>query len=389
MRNARAWLLLSLLPLVLGAAAARSGKPAAIPAPVVTIEPLEVEATPEFQWQFEVRVGNGADRGVYCDSVRGHFEDQDPGETHAPRVQDIPLVAARTVFAEISAGDGAATQQTIPALFESGTMRLRFWFHHSDGSKVTVESPVVKFLPGPLSKDHPSQLLSVGGKKVETVTFTARPEGPAAGLLLVHDHGAQARRLLPLAQQLSLRGYTTMVVSLPGYGQSEGPADFAGPHTIESLAAALDQLKRTAGVDSQRVAVWGIGRGATAAMSLAAQRSDLKLVIGQSGLYDLRAASASSETRAAIAAEAGKDSAAWGARSPLLAAARIHAPVVLLHGGADREAPLEQAQAFAAALTAAGDSVATHWFPPQGHAISRGDMVRNGAPHLDARLRRP
>ena len=390
MRIARAWLLVSLLPLVLGAAAARSGKPAAnaVPAPVLSIDPLELQTSPDFQWQFDLQVRNSSEFGIYCDSVIGHLEDQDPGETHTPRVQEMPLNAARIAFAEISGGDSTLTVQAMPAMFETGTLRARAYFHRGDGTRMTVETPVVKVLPGPLSTDHPSRFLTVGGKKVETVIFPARPEGPAAGLLIVHDHGAHARRLLTLAQQLSLRGYTTMLVSLPGYGQSEGPADFAGPQTVDALDAAVDELKKTPGVDAGRVALWGIGRGATAVMSLAARRNDLKLVIGQSGLYDLRAAGASSETRAAILAEAGKDSAAWRSRSPLLAASNIHASVVLLHGGADREAPIDQAKAFAAALAAAGDSVSTHWLAPQGHAVSRSEMVRNTVPHLDAKLRR-
>ena len=388
MRFSRAWLLLALLPLVLGAAASR-GKPAAIPPPLVVFSPLEIEATPDLQWRFEVHVINPTGLGVYCDSVIARFEDQDPGDTRATRVQVLPLVGLRMSIAEVSGQDSVITAQSIPAAFETGTLGVRAYFHRGDGSKVVVETPTVKLLPGPLSKDNPSRFLTVGGKKVETVTFPARPEGPAAGLLLVHDHGSHARRLLTLGQQLAQRGYTTMIVSLPGYGQSEGPSDFGGAHTVEALGAALDELKRTNGVDAQRVAVWGIGRGATAAMNLAAQRTDLKLVIGQSGLYDLRASNVSNETRAAIVAEAGKDSAAWRARSPLLSAANIHAPVVLLHGAADREAPIDQARAFAAALSAAGDSVATHWSPMGGHSLGRGEVVRNAYAHLDVTLRRP
>ena len=391
MRNARAWLLLSLLPLVLGAAAARGGKPVApaVPAPILTIDPLELPASPDFQWQYDLGVRNPSELGIYCDSVTGRFEDQDAGETRASRVQDLPLNAARIGFAEVSGGDSLFSMQTMPAMFETGTLRVRGYFHRGDGTKMTVESPVVKLLPGPLSTEHPSRFLTVGGKKVETVTFPARPEGPAAALLFVHDHGTHARRMLAIAQQFSLRGYTTMLVSLPGYGQSEGPPDFAGPATLAALDAAVDALKQTPGVDAQRVAVWGIGRGATAVMSLAAHRNDLKLVIGQSGLYDLRAAGPAGETRAAILAEAGKDSMAWRSRSPLLMASSIHAPVVLIHGGGDHEAPLDQAQAFAAALAASGDSVSTHWLAPQGHSLARSEMMRSTLPHLDAKLRRP
>src|SRR5262245_34262015 len=118
MRNVRAWLLLPLLPLVLGAAAARSAKPVArpvaAPGAVLVIEPMEIEAT-DLQWRFDVLVRNASDRGLYCDSVVGHFEDQDPGDTRTPRAEDMPLNAARMAFAEISAGDSLLSAQTMPA----------------------------------------------------------------------------------------------------------------------------------------------------------------------------------------------------------------------------------------------------------------------------------
>ncbi len=390
MRSARAWLPLLLFPVLLGAAATRGGKPTG-PLPTLVVTPQEIEASPDLAWNFELRVVNARGAGLYCDSASARLEDKDPGETRTSRIQTLALPSVSRAVAEISASDSGITSQVIPASFETGTMTLKLFFHRNDGSHFAVATPVLKLLPGPTSKEHPSHFLTVDGKKVETVTFAARPEGPAAGLLIVHDHGSHARKMLALGSQLALRGYTTMFVSLPGYGQSEGPSDFSGPHTLNAVAAAIDDLERTAGVDSQRVAVWGIGRGANAAMNLATRRRDLKLVIGQSGLYDLRAVMTGTpapETRAAILAEAGKDSAAWKQRSPSLAVANIHSPTVILHGGADPEAPIAQAQAFADALTQAGDTTATQIYPVSGHVLSHSEMMRGALPFLDVRLRR-
>ena len=390
MRYARLWLPLLLVLVVLGGARRSSGSSSA-PLPGVDIQPHEIQASPDLTWNFDLIVANDFGVGLFCDSAVCHLENQDPGVTGGPRTEAFSMISARAGIGAISAGDSARTSQVIPAHFETGTMRFEFFFHRGEGPRFSAWSPAVKLLPGPTSADHPSQFLTVGGKKVETVTLPARPEGPAAGLLVVHDVGSSARGQLSLARLLSFRGYTTMLVSLPGYGQSQGPADFAGPRSVAAISAALDALKRTPGVDSMRLAVWGIGRGATAVANLAAQRNDFTLLVAQSGLYDLRTAMAgpANDTRAAILAEAGKDSAAWRAHSPLLTASKIRTPIVLLHGGKDDDAPIAQATAFAEAVTATGDSVFMQVFPNSGHQLSRSEMVRAAVPYLDTRLRRP
>jgi dipeptidyl aminopeptidase/acylaminoacyl peptidase len=227
-----------------------------------------------------------------------------------------------------------------------------------------------------------------GGKKVECVLFRSTVEGAAPGLLLVHDHGSHARRMMGPATGLATRGYTVMLVSLPGYGLSEGPADLGGPRTVAALGAALDRLKRTPGVDSTHLAAWGIGRGAGPVASLATGRGDLAAVVLQSGIYDLWATSRATapEFRETIVREAGRDSSAWRARSPLLRAASVKAATLVLHRESDNLVPADPARGFAAAIQAAGGTVESKFFPGTEHALSRSDVNRSALAFLAGKL---
>jgi len=177
--------------------------------------------------------------------------------------------------------------------------------------------------------------------------------------------------MIPVAWSLSNAGYAVMSVSLPGYGQSTGPADFGGPSSVRALGLALDALRRSPQVDSTRVAVWGISRGATAAAMLASQRHDLTALVLQSGVFDPASAyrtSKSDSMRHALDKE-GKTSGGWNARSSLRVANRIKVPVLFVHGERDSEAVSNQSVDLAGKLRAQGGEVQVQIVPGVGHAV--------------------
>ena len=353
-RRAR-WCAVGALAIMLGAASTNA---AATP-PRLEISPAEVAATEEMAWEFELRLVNTGSEGLYVDSVSCRYEDTGRGETGASRVRVLPMPAIANGIGTLSGGDSAVYQQTIPAAFETGLVSFRLHGHRADGTAVAVESAPLKVLPGPVSAAHPSEFLTVAGKKLEVVVFPSTREGPSPGLLYVHEEGSHARQLLATGRQLAARGYTVVFASLPGYGLSEGADDDGGPQAVAALSAALDRLKRAPGVDARRLAAWGVSRGARAVAGLAARRSDLTVIVAQSGRYD--------------AAAAGK----------------VRASTLVLHGGADTEAPVEQARAFAAAVEKAGvHTVETMVVANAGHVLPRGDVMRNALRFLEARLQR-
>ncbi len=337
--------------------------PAAAPAGAsaglrLDLEPAEVAASEQLSWNFTLKLVNGPEAGFYSDSLTCRLEDTGPGARGGARMRVVPMPAVAQSIGTLSAGDSAEYQQAFPAAFEHGTISFVLHGHRSDGSVVSVESPALRLIPGPVSAAHPSEFLTVGGRKVEIVTFPSAREGPAPGLLFVHGDGEHARALLATGLQLAARGFTAVFVSMPGHGLSEGEPDRGGAASVAALGAALDRLKRTPGVDASRLGAWGVSRGASAVAALAARRGDLAAVVLQSGYYD--------------------------ATGPL----KPRAATLVLHGEADAEAPVANARSLAASLEKAGVAVESRFVPNAGHALPRADVQRAAHAYLDARLRR-
>lgn len=331
----------------------------------------EIMASDRLTWTVPIRFINETELGLYVDSLMCDVENLDRGEIHGPRKTRLSLNLFTRLVSSISAGDTGAIQCFVPASAESARLTLHAYGHNSKGKTFAFEA-TTSAVPSMLSRSHPSEFLTVGGRTVEVAFVGARPDtGKAPGILMIHGEGSQARAMLNIANRLAQEGTAVMLVSQPGYGQSQGPPDWAGPATVEALAAALDRLEKSPGVDPKRIGVWGISRGATAATLLAAKRPEVRAVVAQSGSYDLWATHRGgklADVRESIEKEAGRDSAAWKARSPLLQAKAIRAQVMVMHGEKDDQMPIEQARAFAAALDLRGHPTETN-FSETGHSM--------------------
>jgi dipeptidyl aminopeptidase/acylaminoacyl peptidase len=344
-----------------------------------------VQADDHLQWTIPFVIENKYAVGIYFDSLFCTVENLDPGETHTDRISvlDVSYIMAGNT---LSAGDSYPFTYSGPSVVEHGRLTFRVAFHRADQSRNAI-STQVEVMPGPVSQAHPSQFLTVNGKRVEYVAFPAVRES-VPGVLLVHGRGANARTMMRVATRLASKDYTVLTVSMPGYGLSDGPADVAGPGTLKALGAALDQLKATHGVDPKRVAVWGVALGGAAATLLSQQRPDVHATISQSGFYDLWAVYRGMKDpalRDAIVRGAGSDSSAWKERSAALASGKPKA-LLILHGEKDTYIPAQQAHGFADAMKAGGVDVVTKFFPNSGHELAPGDVIRAAIEFLDRRL---
>ena len=183
-----------------------------------------------------------------------------------------------------------------------------------------------EFLPG--SKDN--------NKKVEL--FWTRPAGSGVypTVLLVHGHQEQVRnggeafvktgRLGILAS----RGYVAASLSQPGYGNSDGPADYCGPITQDAVLVGLDFLRKQSFVAANKLAIYGYSRGAVVASMVATKDPTLAAVVLGAGAYDffswyptpLRGIDAN------IRQEAGTSAEAFRARSAIYHVDKIKAPIL-------------------------------------------------------------
>jgi dienelactone hydrolase len=351
----------------------------------LTSEEPEILTDADFTWIVTLQVMNGLEAGLYLDSLFCDVEDMDPGETRADRRTRLDLRSLSQLSPAIPALSSNVIQHSGPALAERARLTYSLHCHRSTGAPFTLKT-VVEAKPGG-SAAYPSTLLDVGGRKVELVMVPAlRDTGRGPGVFLIHGHGTHARHSIRSARQLAVRGYSVGIVSMPGYGQSAGPADFMGPATVAAAQAALDHFRASGKVDPQRIVAWGQSRGATVAATLAARDPRLRGAILQSGIYDLWAThrgTGLAEFREAIVAEAGPDSAAWRERSPILVADQMKVPVLVLHGERDDQVPIGQARALAGRIEESGGRVETQFAPFGGHAYPSNLGFRAGLEFLE------
>jgi dipeptidyl aminopeptidase/acylaminoacyl peptidase len=222
---------------------------------------------------------------------------------------------------------------------------------------------------------HPTK----GDKRVEI--FWTKPEGngPWPAVFLIHGHqetfrsGGEMYVENGYLENLAKRGYVAASVSQPGYGQSDGPAEFCGPFTQEAVLGAIEFLRRKPFVNPNKVALFGYSRGAIASSMVATRDPRLSAVILGGGAYDFRTwyPTAISGINRYIEQEAGTTPDAFRDRSAIDHVDKIRASVLVLHGEKDDRVPLTQAQEFVKKLKAAHVRCQFRTVPGAGHGIPR------------------
>jgi pimeloyl-ACP methyl ester carboxylesterase len=183
---------------------------------------------------------------------------------------------------------------------------------------------------------------SADGRRVEAISFQPRVDGPSPGVLMIPGFQRTAKNLVQLGVQLADNGFAGVAVSQPGFGGSEGPADYVGPLTIKVLKVGFEKLRNESWVDPKRMGVYGYSRGAIAASILALELRDLKAAVFGAGAYDFQQLYDTATlpgVRANMKAETGMTPQAIRERSPILRMDRLQCPVLILHGEEDKNVP--------------------------------------------------
>jgi dipeptidyl aminopeptidase/acylaminoacyl peptidase len=229
--------------------------------------------------------------------------------------------------------------------------------------------------------------IALGRNQYQIEGYLARTSEPGRrpGLLVLNGAEGDARQCVAANQDLVAMGLQVACINIPGYGRSSGPSRFVGPQAVAAARRALDLLVYRSDVDPQRLAVWGLGNGAVAAGLLMDYDSRPRLLILQSGAYDLVKLwrQTTLRTKLSILREV------WPSRRVLAERSviehlprRLDCAVLILHGDRDHAAPVSQAVRLAAALRQRGARVETRYFPQASH-----DLGRRVDPDLRAFLR--
>lgn len=203
--------------------------------------------------------------------------------------------------------------------------------------------------------------------------------GPRPVLLVLNPAAGDAGHCITADYHFTQLGISLACISLPGSGKSSGPGRFVGPQSVAAVRRALDLLAARPDVDKQRMGVWGLGDGAVAAGLMMDSGGRLRVVILQSGTYDM----VHFWPRAHLLTKLSILRQVWPSRRALKERSvidrlppSVSCKVLILHGKKDKHAPLSQAERLAAALRERGAEVETRFFPDAGDRLgSRVDPV--------------
>jgi dienelactone hydrolase len=183
------------------------------------------------------------------------------------------------------------------------------------------------------------------------------------------------------AQFLASRGYAVLQVNYRGSGGrgvdflEAGYREWGGK-ILDDLVDGVRWTVAQGEVDGGRACVYGASFGGYAALMLVEREPDMfKCAVGYVGVYDLNLLAKPENGRRDtyianyFAKVVGSSKAELDRISPVTMAARIKVPVLLVHGGKDKRAPVAHAEAMQAAMIRAGR--VPEWFlaPDEGHGF--------------------
>lgn len=325
-----------------------------------------IDAGEEFRWSVPLRVRNPYGSGLYVDSLSVDTEDMSPGVTGTPRTTRVDLPHMARMIRPVSAHDSTFFQYEGEATLERARLTFHIQLREGLGGAIHRLSTSVETDPGAGYDSAPAEFVTVKGRLVELTFLAAPPDSqPAPAVLLIHGRGSHARRMIRAGLALANKGFAVMLVSLPGYGQSPGTPDHAGPASLAAAEAALDQLKKKPGVRANRLGVWGLDEGANVALQLGQKHPEVSAVVLQSGLYDAKGG-------------------AFGSTGN----ARSSGALLVIHGEKDPESPVAGARELAERLGKQGARVEQQILPTAAHSIPTGDGSRRAAAFLARELPR-
>jgi len=209
------------------------------------------------------------------------------------------------------------------------------------------------------------------GRTLEALSLRPIADGRHPAVLMIPGFERTARDLITLGVQLAREGFAGLAVTQPGFGRSQGPADFVGPRTIRALEEG-ERLKREPHVDPARLGIYGFSRGGMAAALIAVRRDDLRAAVLGAGIYDFQRAHdevTMEGIRKNMEDETGMTRQAVEERSAILRMDRLRCPVLILHGEKDENVPVSQALLLRDRLRALGKEFEIRLYPGRAHGI--------------------
>lgn len=200
------------------------------------------------------------------------------------------------------------------------------------------------------------------------------------GIVVVHGHLPYdvdgALTVQDVAERYADLGYIAVAMSMRGWPQSGG-ADDCGLEQPDDIVRVVEWLRAEPGVDPAHVGLIGYSKGGQMVLLAASRNAAVAAVVAYYPVVDLarwRATTDRDDTGRYIdtLCDVGPGLAP---RSPVHHADTMTAPILLVHGDADANVPLDQSQAMFDALGRAGRLAQFLIVPGAGHDRSSIEML--------------
>jgi dipeptidyl aminopeptidase/acylaminoacyl peptidase len=223
----------------------------------------------------------------------------------------------------------------------------------------------------------------------------AAAENPLPAVIVLHGWAERgvpgAPRVEGTARMLAGEGYVALALSMRGWPKSEGRDD-CGFDQPDDVAKAAEWVASLPGVDPERVGLLGFSQGGQVALLAGARTRRIKAVVAYYPVTDV------DRWKTTTSHPTIPDYVRWVCepggstfRSPVHAAGKISAPVLLIHGDRDTRVPTEQSVRMKEALQKAGKSVELELIPGASHQFTSEEYARAWRPAIkffDSRLKR-
>ena len=269
----------------------------------------------------------------------------------------------------------ALRDETAGHALTAGKKYLRacvYWFtaermasHRSPEKLALYNAMLACFERGVRLREEPIEFLELPYEGTTLPSLLYRAPGTGRRPAMIHVDGFDVTKewiyLCGIAGELAARGVSTLMVDHPGVGGALRLKDLPmNPEAERWAAAALDWLERRDDIDPRRVGVLAMSLGGYYAPRAAAFEKRLAACVAWGARWD----NAGSHGRILRDPDAARSVTGWvehalwyyGARTPEEAygkiaqmtlegvADKITCPLLVVHGAADRQVPLEQAE---------------------------------------------
>lgn len=191
---------------------------------------------------------------------------------------------------------------------------------------------------------------------------------------------AFAAEILPMAHRMALRGYVVVAPMYRGSGGAEGKDEMGGAD-LDDLFNLVPVIKQMPFADGGRMYLYGESRGGMMVYQALRDGFPARAAAVYGGFTDMEgmlAGEQGARMGAAIWPDLATNRAAIVTRrSALRWPEKISAPILIMHGGADRSVDPAQSLAMAGALQKLGKPYELEVFAGEGHVLSGRAVERD------------